>query len=63
VSPVEHEGVPIRCSLCGRVDYVSLDRYPDEYEKLKEGVQVHHICQACANRLQAEAWKEDGLGG
>jgi uncharacterized protein YlaI len=59
----EGAGLPVRCSICGKIDYVSVDRFPEEYERLKEGAKVHHICASCANRLQAEALEnEGGLG-
>jgi uncharacterized protein YlaI len=51
----EPSGVSVRCSVCGREDRISAERYAEEYERLKAHTPIHHICADCQARIEGEA--------
>jgi len=51
----EEVRIEVRCALCGAQDFVSPRRNAREYEELRQGMTVHHICRQCQQVLRARA--------
>lgn len=54
----DHGHVDVTCSVCGKLDRVSAERYTHEYEEIKQHHPIQHICTACAEKIQADAIHE-----
>lgn len=51
----EEVRIEVRCALCGVQDFVSPRRNVREYEEMRQGLTVHHICRKCQQLLRAQA--------